>query len=173
MKLTKAKRDIAVSNAIKAAFYNNIKDAKVDFTNKLVQLLDSLKIPRGSSVPKKFIPYITLSSSVRINNAPTNMRNTYVEIPVPFCRDGYSSLRLEWNDVCNFKETKTYFELLDSKSDAEKQLRTVLYSCTTEKQLQETCPELYEFYPKKNDPFHAPVPVETISAVQKLLRGIK
>jgi hypothetical protein len=171
MRMTNANRDTTEKKALNAAFASRIKTAESKVANKIVEHLDKCGIPRAADIPAGFEEYISVTGQVHMYGNNEMFR---LDLPVMFCnRPHRSQIEISKDFLNKLTEYITLRQIKTSRETAKRQIKQILASVNTDKQLQETSPELYAFYPQSDGTFHAPVAVETVTAVRNLLHGVK
>jgi hypothetical protein len=175
MRLTNQKRDIVESAAINAAFHQKIDDSKKVLAKRIVKHFDDAGMVRASKIPKGFEAFINTSSTGYLCGNTATQRG--IELPIAFCVKPYgSSIDIKESEWSKWTEAKNLASLVAAKKAAREDIRSVLMSCNTEKQLQEISQDLYLFYigiMQTNKGENAIVSVDTINRVENMLRTVK
>ena len=174
MRLTNDKRELTVRAAIRSAFDDHMDRAREELAKDIVKELEQAGIPKAEDIPAKFIPYITVCSTYVMKRRGFGKIHT-INLPVQFCCKIHNSYTDPLDEAfLQEKESYKRLEALETSRDtAKEQMKQILLSVTTEKQLLELSPELFAFYPSTEQLTHALVPVETVNSVRKILKGVK
>lgn len=179
MKLTKTMREITCNAAAGAMFNERIKEALAILTQQVM----SAKLAAGdrlaSEIPAGWEQYIDTHSSVEVavhlddfgieTNSMRTDKYLRINLPQPFAgnynRHDFGDYRTLWDNPAVHAIRAIYKEREQFIDDC----MAILNSCTTDKHLQDTAPELAKYLPAPKEPGGALVSVETVSRVRAML----
>lgn len=179
MKLTKTMREITCNAAADTIFNERIEEALAILTQQVM----SSKLAAGdrlaSEIPVGWEKYIDTHSSVEVSvhldefgiETDSRRSNKYitVKLPQPFAgnynRHDFGDYRTLWDNPAVHTLRAIYKEREQFIDDC----MDILNSCTTDKHLQDTAPELAKYLPEPKEPGGALVAVETVNRVRAML----
>lgn len=152
MKLSKATKEQLVNAAVEKGF--SVKEKEI--LNRLNEEVFQYYLKQGkklaSDIPKGFEEYIRVTSEWHVYYY--HKRNIYGTLPKQLCSSPYSNLSFTEDEALKlFKEYKKLENLNKDKEEFESAVYAIVNSCTTDTQLKETAPEIYDLLP---------IPIKTI-----------
>lgn len=172
MKLTAKMKEAVVQKAVDAVF----KDRFDENTKKLVQMgIDYLNTTGrvwAREIPDRFSPYINLRSSLYLYREHDS--NLPINLPEQFATSHNHSETLgSYGKEYKHPAADEYAALVVERDAFANDVKALLASCSTLKQLEETAPELAKYVPEPVVPGGALVAVETVNKVRAALSRSK
>lgn len=175
MRLTKTTREHVEKHVITMAFSEKMELLEKAIAKRSLEYLIEQGWKLGKDIPEGFVPYIR-ETSTAYHERNSSLRENGIwssNLPQTVCDKFSMNPNIPASISDEWKETKEYISLIEEKEESSREIRAILFSCTTSKQLAEVSPELYKFLPEETQAGNLPVAIETVERVNKLLSGIK
>jgi Nucleotide modification associated domain 5 len=176
MRLTNTIRKSIEEKVIQKAFAEKRESAINALAQKSLDYLVSTGWKLATEIPVGFEPYIRQTTYLyieRYKGVLWKKELRHLHLPKAVCDKIGTNPEITEEIYQHWDEVKSFVSIIDGQAEARKEIRAVLSSCTTSKQLSEVSPELYKFIPKESKIENLPVAVETLEKVNRLVAGIK
>lgn len=168
MVLSKQVKDYVLETSVNSVYRPKIEEVEKQLRKELAVYALEVGMMPASEIPEKWKKYITIKSEFSFRMPSTwkylctEQSFCYSQVDYKFTLDNESASKY-------LPSIKTYENLLEEKKSFHSDVKSVLASCSTHKQLLETAPELYKFVPIKDINSGSLVPVQVLNKVRDAL----